>query len=89
VLPTHEDAQRYRALNDPFHLQVLHEAELLQPELPLHSGALSFLDMVDGQIFLEPERLAVQAYWSGENGLVEKGVECITASPLRVVRVLD
>ena len=89
VVPSEKDVQCYRAANDVFRLQIVHEVEFTQPSLISHTGALSFLDMVDGSEFLEPERIAAQQYWSGAPGILEKGTEVLTASALRVIRSLE
>lgn len=89
VLPTLSDAKIYRAANDGLGLQVLHEVEILNLNSKSHTGALSFLDMTDGLVFLATERQCAGHYWSGDPGDPDKGYEMITESALRVLQVIE
>ena len=89
VLPSLEDAQRCRAVNDRLGLQVLHEVEFVDPSAAMHSGALSYLEMFDGQVFLEPTRAAAAQYWASAKGDANFGTEIFTLSPLTVVRAVE
>ncbi len=89
ALQSIDHAKIYRATNDQNCLQVLHEVEFFDEALPRHTGALSFLEMTDGVVFLEPTRQAAAAYWSGAAGTPEKGAELLTLSALRIVRALE
>jgi hypothetical protein len=89
VLPTLDDAKKYRASVDGNFQQVLHEVEIMDERLPQHRGALSFLDMQDGAPFLDPTRLRAIQYWKGDCGDPERGYELVTASSLRVIKALD
>ena len=89
AFPTKEDAEKYRLSNDRNFQQVLHEVEFVDPTAPQHLGGLSFLDLNDGTVFLDPIRTAAVNYWSDAPGNLEKGHELVTTSGLRVLRSLE
>ena len=88
-LPTRQDADAFRRYNDANFLQVLHEVEIVDPTLPTHTAALSWIDFPQNEPILDPMRLQADHYWASDPGNPEKGNEILTASQLRVLRCVE
>ena len=86
VLPTREEAERYRARNDPHGTQSLHLVTLVDDQKPQHTGCLSLTDWPAQAEFLEPMTAMARDYWLGKG---DGDKEVLTLSPLRVVLCMD
>lgn len=87
VFPSLDEANAYRAINDPFFCQVLHEVEVIDPGKSKHHGRISLLDIPNaGEPFLDCIRTKAIAYWNGGG---DGSLEMLTTSEIKVVRCLE
>lgn len=78
------DAHSYQVDNDLEGRQVLHEVELVDPNLSWHRGCLALLNLPKPEEnFWVSARLRAEPCWRGEG---EGPVEIVSASALRVIR---
>jgi hypothetical protein len=83
--PTFGDAERYRAMTDPYQFHIVYEVELCEPTRPTHIAPVAMIDFAPGTRFLSETRRRAKAYWAGDpEGLQE----AVTLSPLRIVAAI-